>query len=147
MKLRELVKFVNPEAKLILSHSIYGTGIMVTISNIEDRELSRRLLDCDIKSFDTAYVVDGVPWVLVNLTGQVEISNAEKVMRRKAKRIKRAADRLKWMKNELINNPEFVNLPIYDSILSQINTLQDYLVNNDAVENVFNRDDYMEGRL
>lgn len=76
-----------------------------------------------------------------------ELTQDQIILRRKAKRIQRAADRLKWMKKELINNEEFVKSDLYESILSQMNTLQDYLVNDDIEENAFNKDDYAEGRL
>lgn len=147
MKFKELPVFIHPNAVLILSHENLVIDMMIESQKILSNPVSKRFLDCEVKKFNTAYVAEGIIWVFVELEGRPEMQDVEKIMRRKSKRIKRAGDRLRWMKKELINNPEFVNLPIYESILAQINTIQDYLVNDDAKENAFNKDDFAEGRL
>lgn len=147
MKLRELPVFINPDAVLVLSHENLVIDMMIESQKILYNSVSKRFLDCKVKKFHTAYIVEGAIWVFVELEGKPKMQDIEVICRRKAKRIQRAAKRLEWMKKELINNQEFVNLPIYKSIISQIHALEEYLVNDDMSENAFNKDDYAEGRL
>ncbi|WAX16456.1 hypothetical protein LC76P1_00019 [Lysinibacillus phage LC76P1] len=147
MKLREIPVFVNPNAVLVLSHENLVVDMMVSVNALEINAVSKRFLDCEIKKMHNARMAEGTIWVFVELEGKPKMQDIEVICRRKAKRIQRAAKRLEWMKRELINSQEFVDLPIYKSIISQIHALEEYLVNDDMSENAFNKDDYAEGRL